>query len=116
MGNNKLEKAENKRVISKNEFLMLGEQLYGGGQRHWKFRCPSCSEVQTFQDFIDGGVSSEVAMNRFYFSCIGRLIPGRGCDWSLGGLFAIHTVEVVSDGEIIPVMEFADGLEQRNNK
>lgn len=58
------------------------------------------------QEFIDAGI--ENPEQKFYYSCIGRWVKGRGCNWTLGGLFQIHETEVVNeDGKPIPVFEFA---------
>jgi hypothetical protein len=54
----------------------------------------------------------------FGFSCIGRVTgagehkrgakPGKGCDWSLGGLFRLHRLVIVDDeGKEHPFFELA---------
>jgi hypothetical protein len=43
-----------------------------------------------------------------FMSCEGRYTKGVGCDWTLGGLFRIHTLEVVREGDVVPCFEFAD--------
>jgi len=41
-------------------------------------------------------------------SYINRWQAGKGCNWTLGGLFQIHTLETVdADGNATPVFEFA---------
>lgn len=81
--------------------------LYGEDIKKWKFRCPACKEIQTLQDFIDHNIPDPDTL--FYFSCIGRWVEGRGCNWTLGGLFPIHQTEVIDElGQEHPVMEFAD--------
>lgn len=90
-----------------DEWLKEGENRFGADRREWKFKCPQCGGIQSAQDFIDAGVESPES--KFYFSCIGRWVDGRGCDWTLGGLFQIHEAEVITnDGEICPVFEFAE--------
>lgn len=94
-------------VMNVGDWKNKATQLYGEDSKQWKFRCPRCNGVQTGQDFIDAGIDEPE--KKFHFSCIGRWVEGRGCNWTLGGLFQIHKVEVVADnGEIVPVMEFAD--------
>ena len=54
---------------------------------------------------ITVGVDNERVESAIGFDCIGRWIkagpwkqgdpPGRGCDWTLGGLFHIHPLGVV---------------------
>jgi hypothetical protein len=93
------------KTLTFKQWLKEGEKLFGADREKWEFICPNCKEVQTLQDFINNGVKDPSGM--FYFSCIGREVEGRGCDWSLGGLFTIHKTEVISDdGEKVPVMEF----------
>lgn len=83
------------------------EPMFGKDIKQWKFQCPVCKQTQSLQEFIDAGVKEPES--KFYFSCIGRFVKGRGCDWTLGGLLQIHKTEVVSEeGKPIPVFEFAE--------
>ena len=94
-------------VMSIDDWKAKAAKLYGDDAKQWRFKCPSCGEVQTGQEFIDNNVDDPIG--KFYFSCTGRWVDGRGCNWTLGGLFQIHNVEVVNEeGEAVPVMEFAD--------
>ncbi len=103
----KTENSNKKLVVTRESWLAKGKFLYGDDIKLWKFRCVSCGEVQTGQEFIDAGL--EGAEGKIYFSCIGRWVKGRGCDWTLGGLLRLHKVEVdTGDGENIPVFDFAD--------
>ena len=90
-----------------DEWRAEGERLFGPDARHWKFKCVRCGHVQTWQDFKEAGLAD--AENYMYYSCLGRWVKGRGCDWTLGGLFRIHTQEVITeDGHTIPTFEFAN--------
>ena len=61
---------------------------------------------KTAEDFRSKNIDPDGVV---YFSCIGRWVPGIGCDWTLGGLLRIHTLEVINgQGDKIPVFEFAD--------
>lgn len=97
-------------ILSLDEWIQRGNALFGKDVKQWRFQCANCKEAQTAQEFLDAGISSETAMARFYFSCIGRLVKGRGCDWTLGGLFTKHKTEVIepTGGKPTPVFEFAD--------
>ena len=67
--------------------------------------CPPCGTVQTPQDLIDAGAGDSMEDIRGFvgFSCVGRWSEEKGCDWTLGGLLKIHTLEVVTpDGEHHP--------------
>jgi hypothetical protein len=97
------------RIVRKHiDWFAEGTRLFGPNLRNWRFRCPRCGGVQTGQDFVDAGLTPEQAATRAYFSCIGRVVRGRGCDWSLGGLLRIHEVEVLdpTDGSTVPVFDF----------
>ena len=92
-------------VLTLDEWKQKAISLFGEDHAKWRFACAHCGESQTLQEFIDAGI--ENPGNKFYFSCIGRWIKGRGCDWTLGGLFQIHKTEVKSEeGKNIPVFEF----------
>lgn len=93
--------------IKMNDWMSSGTKRFGQDMRYWKFKCASCGETQTLKEFQDAGIKG--AKNMFYYSCIGRHLEDRGCQWTLGGLVKIHKTEVVSeDGEKVPVFEFAD--------
>jgi hypothetical protein len=72
------------------------------------FKCVVCDTVQSMADFVAAGCSIKEAESFIGFSCIGRQTnagpfrkgeskPGAGCDWSLGGLFKLHVLEVVDN-------------------
>ena len=96
-----------RRKRSRAEWIARATELYGEDPNSWRFKCPHCGGVQTRQDFLDVGMGEPDDV--FFFSCIGRYTEGRGCDWTLGGLFQIHTSEVTADnGDDVPVFEFED--------
>jgi hypothetical protein len=73
---------------------------------NWLFVCPQCKQIQSLKDFVENNVPEPTT--KFYYSCIGRWVENRGCNWTLGGLFQIHETEVISeDGDKVPVFEFA---------
>lgn len=82
------------------------------------FRCPMCGTVQSANDLIAAGAGANFEEVEKYlaYSCVGRFTgagqhrkdapPGTPCDWTLGGLFRIHKLEVVTpDGEKHPRFE-----------
>jgi hypothetical protein len=83
------------------------------------FRCPMCKTLQSGADLIRAGAGPTFDDVEKYlgFSCIGRftgaLSPrkqpdGKPCNWTLGGLFRVHTFEVVTpDGKHHPRFELA---------
>jgi hypothetical protein len=70
------------------------------------FECPMCRTVQSMRSLIRAGAGEDEAAVEKYigFSCVGRFTdagppdskmpPGRGCNWSLGGLFQTHKMAV----------------------
>lgn len=81
----------------------------GVPRHHLAFRCPMCKTVQSAEDLIKAGAGDSIASveGDVGFSCVGRWTgagphqqgdpPGRGCDWTLGGLLHLHELEVVTD-------------------
>ena len=69
------------------------------------FKCPRCGRLQSAQDLIDAGAGKDLDDVEGYlaYSCVGRWDASKGCDWTLGGLFAIHELEVLTpDGKHHP--------------
>lgn len=94
-------------TLTLEEWRAKAEPKFGKDVKNWKFKCCQCGESQTLQDFIDANI--EGPYTKFFFSCIGRWVKGRGCNWTLGGLLQIHDTEVISEeGKNIPVFEFAE--------
>ena len=62
------------------------------------FQCPRCKTIQSAQDLIDAGAGASMNEVEKYvaFSCVGRFTKDKGCDWTLGGLFKIHELEVIT--------------------
>ena len=81
--------------------------------------CPMCGTVQSARSLIKAGAGADFDDVEKYlgFSCIGRFTgadstrkesDGEPCDWTLGGLFRVHKLEVVTpDGEHHPRFELA---------
>ena len=88
-----------KKIYTKDEWLVEGKRLFGKHIEEWKFKCPKCGNIASGQEFKDAGAES----NSMYCECIGRYVKKKGCDWAAYGLFDICNVHV--DGT--PVFEFA---------
>jgi hypothetical protein len=81
--------------------------------------CPMCDTLQTGNDLILAGAGKTFGAIEMYlgFSCVGRWTgaesprnqpDGKPCNWTLGGLFSTHKLEVVTpDGERHPRFEVA---------
>lgn len=84
---------------------------------HVAMRCPRCGCLQTATDLIEAGAGVDFdAVEKYLgFSCVGRFTgagsprrapDGEPCNWTLGGLFALHEFEVVTpDGKHHPRFE-----------
>lgn len=98
------------RKVEHNEWVKVATSLYGDKATAWRFRCVACGHVQSVDNIRAIRPSLDLGDWRgwIHFSCIGRRIDGVGCDWSLGGLFKIHTVQVAFEGEPMPTFEFAE--------
>lgn len=107
--------ASAKTQISIDDWFKKGEELFGSNRDDWKFKCARCGHVQSATTArerapgIDDGADPGWLRNHLARNCEGRLTSGVGCDWSLGGLFQIHKLEVIDDdGSPVPVFEFAE--------
>ena len=79
--------------------------------------CPMCGTVQSAKDLIEAGAgdSFEGVEKYLGFSCVGRWTgagsprkapDGRPCNWTLGGLFTLHKLAVMTpDGKSHPRFE-----------
>lgn len=84
---------------------------------HFALKCPRCGTVQSAVDLISAGAGANFDEVEKYlgFSCVGRftgaasprrLPDGKPCNWTLGGLFQLHRLEVVTpDGVHHPRFE-----------
>lgn len=100
-------------------------------QRHFAFRCPLCSTVQSMASLVAAGAPKEKVHVYIAFSCEGRFSGAgpaaaandkspkaearrsvRGCDWTLGGLFKLHRLQIsYPDGNVKPSFEIAGASE-----
>ena len=88
-----------------------------------KMVCPMCQVHQSANDLIAAGAGATFADVEKYlgFSCVGRWLnapcprnepDGKPCNWTLGGLFTLHKLEVVTeDGQRHPRFEVAPKVE-----
>lgn len=84
------------------------------------FICPMCGTVQSSRLLISEGVGAcyESVKTIIGFNCVGRYTgkgspsgekgKNHGCNWTLGGLFQTHELEVITpDGKHVPCFELA---------
>ena len=100
------------RKITLDEFLAeLKLQGVGTKGMDYVFKCPICGTIQSARSLMQAGVNKEDLEKYIGFSCIGRFTgvgsykkgtpPGKGCDWTLGGLFHFHKLEIVDREETV---------------
>lgn len=113
------------------EFKVEARKRFGEKARTWKYVCPMCGTIQSGQQVWDALINQnsgkEVEINTVLsslgFCCIGRYTGqgdegiaahgrgekwDKGCNWTLGGLLRLHTLEIVMpDGKRIPSFELA---------
>lgn len=104
----------NLKIWMYNDWLAECEKRFGKDSKKWAFICPSCGNIQTIQDFLDNNIENPEA--KIYTNCIGRYVGGKGCDWTLGGLFKIHKELVIQNGNPIPVFQMAEADYQSTKK
>jgi hypothetical protein len=102
-------------TMTQETFLAEAQRRFGTDVLDWRFVCPKCHTAQSVRELQDAvvaaGGSEDEVVKYVAFSCIGRFAGpnGPGCDWTLGGLFRIHTLEVVMpDGARRPTFELAE--------
>jgi len=112
--------------ITIDEFQARLKSQDVGERQHMAVKCPVCGTVQSMASLVAVGVPAENAEDYIGFSCEGRFSGSgpwpsrmdeseaaatrrkvRGCDWTLGGLFKIHRLEVVALGKAHPMFEAA---------
>jgi hypothetical protein len=109
------------KTISLEDFRAELKAQGVSSREHSAFRCPMCGIVQSMHSLKRAGVNAEEAERQIGFSCIGRNTgagtprkkpDGKPCNWTLGGLFRLHKMEVVGeDGKAHPFFEIATPAE-----
>lgn len=105
------------KTISIDDFR-AGLKAQGVSDRtHSAVKCPMCKTVQSIHSFVCAGTEPEMAENYIGFSCVGRVTgaegprkepDGKPCNWTVGGLFRLHELEVITkDGEHHPHFDLA---------
>lgn len=109
-------------TITVEEFRARLKAQGVANQNHAALTCPICGTVQSMASLVRAGATPEQAERSIGFSCEGRYSNSgewpsdknkgakakarrklRGCNWTLGGLFKIHQLEVeTEDGEKHP--------------
>lgn len=84
----------------------------GVEREDYAFKCPMCGTIQSGRMLINAGAGADFdAINGMVgFSCVGRFTrktspsiekgKNHGCNWTLGGLFQMHTLEVITPDDV----------------
>lgn len=87
------------------EWRAEGKRRFGENFEHWKFKCPSCGNVASGQEFKDAGAEP----SDMYQNCIGRFnSKTKGCDWAAYGFLDICKAHIKHEDKLVPVFEFAE--------
>ena len=93
-------------TMTKDEFINTAIERFGDDRDNWKFICPRCKTAQSIADFKEANIDD---FDKYIgFSCIGRFDESKGCDWTLGGLFLIHELEVIDGEDKHPLFKLAE--------
>ena len=112
-----------RRKMKHRDWLKLGRELYGKNPLNWKFQCISCGNVQSVCSVMQRNpelTDADAVLHWIGYACEGRHTEDVGCDWSLGGLFHLHHLEVIISAKTsdatkpMPVFEFADDPERED--
>lgn len=98
------------------EWKAEGTRRFSADQMKWRFKCPSCGNVVTPEDYKKVGAPENVIA----YSCVGRWMPkttatifekGKGfCNYAGGGLFKLNPITVIDEeGRETQVFAFAEG-------
>jgi hypothetical protein len=109
-------------VMTKEEWVARGKQLFGDDLMKWRFVCPGCGHIQAVEDFRqykEQGAKPDDATCK----CIGRFSGGvswantdfrkaKGpCDYTGYGLFNLCPVKVVDSEKEIRCFAFDESEE-----
>ena len=88
-------------TMTVEEWQAEGTKLFGADQMKWRFRCPSCDNEVTAEQYK----AAKAPENAVAYSCVGRWMPettaeifdkGKGyCNYAGGGLFGLNPITVI---------------------
>ena len=105
-------------ILTKEQWLSKGKELFGEDMTTWRFVCPGCGHIQSVNDFRqykDKGATPNSAT----FECIGRYSNGNSwfndnlkkiggpCDYTSYGLICLAPVTVVDGDKTLHCFAFA---------
>lgn len=90
-----------RKTMTYEDWHKRGTELYGANHDKWVFACPACGHEQSLEGVIsrNPAIIRDEAARWIYFACEGRHNHAVGCNWTLGGLFHFHELEITMDGD-----------------
>jgi len=95
------------------EWVQQARWRYGLNNFKWRFKCPSCGYVASWQEWKDAGAPDEAVG----FSCIGRWLgsdkpagdrTGGPCRYAGNGLIKLNPVKVEFGNKVEWFFDFAE--------
>lgn len=97
--------------VTEAEWNAKGKELFGDDQTAWAFVCPRCGHVMSVAkarvEYAADLPRLRAAKLAVEAECIGRAVPGKGCDWAAFGLFSGPLFVKRESGEETPIFDFA---------
>lgn len=116
LGPNSTVTAHAENVIQLDDFRAALRERFGPDPMRWAFVCPNCGDVATGQDMSDAFVQHpqtrsdgepKMPADVFGRECIGRIMPGRGCNWVAYGLIPGPTFVIPPEGPALTAFRIA---------
>lgn len=96
--------------ITRAEWEAKGLELFGADLTKHRFVCPSCGNEMSMErartEFAQHMPAFKAGNYRIEQECVGRHVPGVGCDWAAYGLFR-GPLLVRDDVGAIPAFDYA---------
>jgi hypothetical protein len=104
-----MKKQPPRRRIDHDAWVSIARTIYDTPD-NIAFACVACGHRQSRASVLERNkqLKADDVSCWVFMACEGRYTEGVGCDWTLGGLFKLHTLEVVHRGDVVPCFEFAD--------
>ncbi len=96
--------------ITQAQWEARGLDLFGDDKTRWVFQCPSCknqlSAAVVREKFAEQLPALRAGKYAIEQECIGRHLPGVGCNWAAYGLFRGPVIVDTGDGKTTACFEF----------
>ncbi len=100
-----------KNHVTEEEWFAKARELFGENQDNWTFVCPACghemSIVKARTQYPEHLPKMRQSDLKIECECIGRAVPGLGCDWCAYGLFNGPVFVKRQNGNETPCFDFA---------